>query len=111
MNKKYRMQIHVAGVNHSTTPIEIRERLAVSNDRLPDALSLLRKYVSQGLILSTCNRIEIYSVAGSGGSSQPCMDFFRAWANVSDADLSSYVYCYQDEDAVSHLFRVASGLD
>ena len=111
MKKKYRMQIHVAGVNHSTTPIEIREKLAVSNDRLPDALSLLRKYVSQGLILSTCNRIEIYSVAGSGGSSQPCMDFFGAWANVSDADLSSYVYCYQDEDAVSHLFRVASGLD
>jgi glutamyl-tRNA reductase len=111
MKKPYSIQIHVAGVNHSTTPIEIRERLAVSNDRLPEALSLLRKYVSQGLILSTCNRIEIYAVAGGAGSYQPCSDFFRAWANVSDADLSSYVYYHQDEEAVSHLFRVASGLD
>jgi glutamyl-tRNA reductase len=111
MKKTYGMQIHVAGVNHSTTPIEIRERLAVSNDRLPDALSLLRNYVPQGLILSTCNRIEIYSVTESGDSSQPGVDFFKAWAKVSDADLSSYVYRHQDEEAVSHLFRVASGLD
>jgi glutamyl-tRNA reductase len=111
MKKPHGMLIHVDGVNHSTTPIEIRERLAVSNDRLPDALSLLRKYVSQGLILSTCNRIEVYSVTDGGDSSQPGMDFFKAWANISDADLSSYVYCYRNEAAVKHLFRVASGLD
>jgi glutamyl-tRNA reductase len=111
LNKPFGMQIHVAGVNHSTTPIEIRERLAVSNDRLPDALRLLHKYVPQGLILSTCNRIEVYSVSGSGDSRQPGTDFFKVWANVSDADLSSYVYYHQDEAAVRHLFRVASGLD
>lgn len=111
MKKPFGMQIHIAGVNHSTTPIEIRERLAVSNDRLFDALSLLREYVSQGLILSTCNRIEAYSVAESSDSSQPGIDFFKAWANISDADLSPYIYCYQNEAAVRHLFRVASGLD
>ncbi len=111
MKKPFGMQIHIAGVNHSTTPIEIRERLAVSNDRLSDALSLLREYVSQGLILSTCNRIEVYSVAESSDSSQPGIDFFKAWANISDADLSPYIYCYQNEAAVRHLFRVASGLD
>ena len=111
MKKPFGMQIHIAGVNHSTTPIEIRERLAVSNDRLFDALSLLREYVSQGLILSTCNRIEVYSVVESSDSSQPGTDFFKAWANISDADLSPYIYCYQNEAAVRHLFRVASGLD
>jgi glutamyl-tRNA reductase len=111
MKKPFGMQIHIAGVNHSTTPIEIRERLAVSNDRLFDALSLLREYVSQGLILSTCNRIEAYSVAESSDSFQPGIDFFKAWANISDADLSPYIYCYQNEAAVRHLFRVASGLD
>ena len=111
MKKPFGMQIHVAGVNHSTTPIEIRERLAVSNDRLSDALSLLRKYVSQGLILSTCNRVEVYAVVEGRDSSQPGTDFFKSWANVSDADLSSYIYCYQNEAAVRHLFRVASGLD
>jgi glutamyl-tRNA reductase len=111
MKKPFGMQIHIAGVNHSTTPIEIRERLAVSNDRLFDALGLLREYVSQGLILSTCNRIEVYSVAESSDSSQPGIDFFKAWANIEDADLSPYIYCYQNEAAVRHLFRVASGLD
>jgi glutamyl-tRNA reductase len=111
MKKPFGIQIHVAGVNHSTTPIEIRERLAVSNDRLSDALSLLRKYVSQGLILSTCNRIEVYAVAEGRDSSQPGIDFFKAWANISHADLLPYIYCYRNEAAVRHLFRVASGLD
>lgn len=111
MKKPFGMQIHVAGVNHSTTPIEIRERLAVSNDHLADALSLLRGQVSQGLILSTCNRIEVYSVAKSSDSSQPGIEFFKAWANISDNDLSSYIYRYRNEAAVRHLFGVASGLD
>jgi glutamyl-tRNA reductase len=111
MKKPFGMQIHVAGVNHSTTPIEIRERLAVSNDRLSDALSLLHKHVSQGLILSTCNRIEVYSVAEGRDSSQPGIDFFKSWANIAHADLLPYIYCYQNEAAVRHLFHVASGLD
>lgn len=111
MKKPLEMQIHVVGVNHSTTPIEIRERLAVSSAHVPDALSLLRKYVSQGLILSTCNRTEVYSIPNRGGSSQPGIDFLKAWANISNADLLPYVYCYHSEAAVRHLFRVASGLD
>ncbi len=111
MKKPFGMQINVAGVNHSTTPIEIRERLAVSNEHLADALSLLHGHVSQGLILSTCNRIEVYSLIDSSDSSQPGMDFFKAWANMSDNDLSSYIYRYRNEAAVRHLFGVASGLD
>jgi glutamyl-tRNA reductase len=111
MKKSFGMQILVVGVNHSTTPIEIRERLAVSNDRLADALGLLREYVSQALILSTCNRTEVCAVVESGDSSQPGIDFFKAWANISDTDLSPHIYCYQNEAAVRHLFRVASGLD
>jgi glutamyl-tRNA reductase len=111
MKKSFGMQIHVAGVNHSTTPVEIRERLAVSNDRLSDALSLLRKHVPQGLILSTCNRVEVYAVVEGRDSAQPGIDFFTAWANISHADLLPYIYCYQNEAAVRHLFHVASGLD
>ncbi|MGA7678063.1 MAG: glutamyl-tRNA reductase [Dehalococcoidia bacterium] len=111
MKKPIEMQIYVVGVNHSTTPIEIRERLAVSSTHVPDALSLLRKYVSQGLILSTCNRTEVYSIPKSGDSSQPSIDFLKAWANISNDDLLPYIYCYHSEAAVEHLFRVASGLD
>jgi glutamyl-tRNA reductase len=111
MKKPLEMQIYVVGVNHSTTPIEIRERLAVSSAHIPDALSLLRKYVSQGLILSTCNRTEVYSIPKSGDASQPSIDFLKAWAKISKDDLLPYIYCYQSEAAVEHLFRVASGLD
>ncbi len=111
MKKPISMQICLVGVNHNSTPIEIRERLAVSSDHLPDALDLLRKYVTQGLIISTCNRTEIYSLVEKGSTSQPSIDFFKAWSNISDADLLPYLYSYQDEAAIRHLFRVASGLD
>ena len=106
------MQIHLVGVNHSTTPIEIREKLAVSSSQLSNALLLLHNHVSQGLILSTCNRAEIYSVSDSSCSSQSgSIDFLKAWADISDAALSPYIYAYQNEAAVKHLFCVASGLD
>ena len=106
------MQIHVVGVNHSTTPIEVREKLAVGTKQFSGALVLLGDYVSQGLILSTCNRTEVYSVSDSASSAQSGnVDFLRAWAKTADADLLPYLYFYQDEAAVEHLFRVAAGLD
>lgn len=105
------MQIHVVGVNHSTTPIEVREKLAVSSSHFSDALLLLGDYVSQGLILSTCNRTEVYSVSDSDCSSKPGIDFLKAWAKAPDADLLPYLYFYENEAAVKHLFRVAAGLD
>jgi len=105
------MQIHVAGVNHSTTPIKVREKLAVSNSRLSDALLLLGDYVSQGLILSTCNRTEVYSASDSDCSSKSGIDFLKAWVKTPDADLLPYLYFYENEAAVKHLFRVAAGLD
>lgn len=111
MNKLSSMEIRVAGVNHSTTPINIREKLAISSDHVSDALYLLSRYVSQGVILSTCNRTEVYSVTESGCTSHPGIDFLKAWANICDADLQPHVYCYQNEAAVKHLFRVAAGLD
>ena len=106
------MQIHVVGVNHSTTPVEVREKLAVSSKQFSDALLLLSDYVSQGLILSTCNRTEVYSVSDSGSSSEAGnIGFLRAWSKTSDADLLPYLYFHHNEAAVEHLFRVAAGLD
>ncbi len=111
MNKLFGTQIHVVGVNHSTTPIEIREKLAISKDHITDALYLLSRYVSQGVILSTCNRIEIYYITEGSYSSSPGIAFLKEWANISDADLHAYLYSYRNEAAVKHLFRVAAGLD
>jgi len=106
------MHIFVAGVNHSTTPIEIREKLAVSTSQISNALDVLGDYVKQGLILSTCNRTEIYSVGQRNSISQKGnIDFFKKWVNLPETDLLPYFYFYQGEAAVKHLFRVAAGLD
>ncbi len=106
------MHIFVAGVNHSTTPIEIREKLAVITSQISNALDMLGDYVRQGLILSTCNRTEIYSVGKRDPISQTGnIDFFKKWSKLTETDLLPYFYFYQGEAAVKHLFRIAAGLD
>lgn len=106
------MQLYVLGVNHSTTPIAFREKLAISNSCIGDALISLRSYVDQGVILSTCNRTEVYTTASNGRSAeQACFEFLKVHANVSDADLLPYIYAYKDKRAIGYLFCVASGLD
>ncbi len=104
------MHTSVVGVNHNTTSLVLREKLAISPARLPDSLQLLRRYVAHGIILFTCNRTEVYAV-----DSRPCeqasINFLKAWANISEADLLPYMYTYRDKSVFKHLFRVASGLD
>ena len=110
--KPNRMRINVVGVNHSTAPIEVRERLAVSSNQIPNALLMLHDYVEQGLILSTCNRTEVYLIANATSpTDSKDIEFLKAWGKTSDAELLPYLYQYENEDAVKHLFRVASGLD
>jgi len=102
----------VVGVNHSTTTIAIRERLAIGTSQLGDALVSLGSYVGKGVILSTCNRTEIYTVnSDSNYAKQASIDFLKTYSNISGEDLQRYVYVYRDKEAIEHLFRVASGLD
>ena len=102
----------LVGVNHSTTTVATRERLAISTSQLGDALVSLGSYVGKGVILSTCNRTEIYTVNGdSSYAKQASIDFLKTYSNISGADLRHYVYAYRDKEAIEHLFRVTSGLD
>lgn len=104
------MHVSAVGVNHSTAPIVLREKLTITSDRLADSLRLLGRYVTHGIILSTCNRTEVYAV-DSRPSEQASIDFLKAWAGIPDADLLPYIYSYRDESTFDHLFRVAGGLD
>ena len=106
------MQIVTVGVNHSTAPIDIRERLAVSSDALPRGLAELRDLVSEGFILSTCNRVEVYAICGheaTGG------DLLRRWlatrGSLTADEVRTCTYAYAHGSAVHHAFRVAAGLD
>jgi glutamyl-tRNA reductase len=111
------MKLLVAGLSHHTAPVKVRERLAFEEKTLPLALDSLRKRPGfhEGLILSTCNRVEVAVTADDvdeQGDAQRSVDQFLAEArNVEPQWVSPYLYHHNGPAAIRHLFRVASSLD
>ncbi len=106
------MRISLVGINHQTAPVNVREKVAISTRKLHDALTMLRAYISRGIILSTCNRTEVYTVDSDDGHAEKAsLDFLKTRLNIPDAALLQYVYLFKDKTAMEHLFRVASGLE
>lgn len=105
------MEILAVGVNYRATPAEIRGKLAIGTNQLQESLLSLHKYVSQGIILCTCNRVEIYTVPEEESMEPASIRFLNLRANLSSVELSRYIYTYSGEAAVRHIFQVASGLD
>lgn len=106
--------ILVAGVNHKTAPISLLERLAISDERLPKALHELgsAEHVLEGVILSTCNRIEVYALVSKfHAGTQDVRNFLAEFCHVAPEEFVDSLYTYHDEGAVKHLFRVAAGVD
>lgn len=109
------MHIAAIGISHTACPLHLRERLALSEDLIRTSLALLSnrersRGIAEAVILSTCNRIEIYAVSHQA-------DFagleilLSEWSGVPREQFSSHVRHRADLDAVEHLFRVAAGLD
>ena len=106
------MQVSLVGINHQTAPITVREKVAISTGRLYDSLSLLRIYIPQGVILSTCNRTEVYTTdKDSHHAQEASLNFFKAHTKMPDTDFLQYFYISKGREVIEHLFRVASGLD
>ena len=104
----------VVGVNHRTVPLELLERLAVTADRLPKALHDLvsRDDIAESVLLSTCNRTEIYVQAEKfHGAVADVRNFLCELAFLAPEELSDHLYTFHDAAAVAHLFSVAAGLD
>src|SRR6266851_1933757 len=104
------MALIVAGVNHRTAAIEIREKLALASSEIAPVLEKLKNEsgAREAVVLTTCNRTEFWMVEGE----RPASSLIgQLMSERLDADATSYMYVHQDRDAVSHLFRVASGLD
>ena len=101
------------GINHTTAPIEVRERVSVPVGRLADATrSLLHQPgIREGLILSTCNRIELLTTQESVADAVNLPRFLEEYFAVPAASLAPHLYEYREREAVRHLFRVASSLD
>lgn len=108
------MSILVIGVHHRTGPLELLERLAIADVDLPKVLHGLvsRPDVREALVLSTCNRTEIYAVAERfHGAFADLRDTLCELGSLSAEDLHPHLYTKHDEAAVAHLFEVAAGLD
>ena len=105
------MKIQLIGVNHRTAPVEVRERFAISEKNLPEALQRLVKApgITEGLIVSTCNRVEI--LAGMSNGSCDLRAFLCEYFKVDRDEFDSYSYEFREKEAIRHLFRVTASLD
>jgi glutamyl-tRNA reductase len=108
------MRLALAGINHRTAPVEVRERIAFRTEDLPQALQRLHEQAGlrEGLILSTCNRVEITATFDEDADVLSMLCRFLAESHGLPAEaIRPHLYLYEDKDAVRHLFRVASSLD
>lgn len=106
------MHIFTAGINHHTAPVAIREKIAIGTSQLSEALLTLRPRVPHSVILSTCNRTEIYSVNGETDTAfREEMEFLKNRLDMPYNDPLQWVYTLKDQAALEHLFRVISGLE
>jgi glutamyl-tRNA reductase len=105
------MTLALIGVNHKTAPIELRERIAISRDELPETTRALGEMpgVSECMIVSTCNRVEI--LASLDTASTDLVEFLHHRFGIAPTELAPHIYEHRDQEAVRHLFRMAASLD
>lgn len=105
------MHIKVVGVDHTTAPIAMRERLACTSRQIPQLLQAAREIAQECVVLSTCNRVELYAVCPE--ESQGCSELLRVLSETREVafdELEPHYFSFVDQQAVMHLFGVASGL-
>jgi len=106
------MRFQLIGVNHNTAPVEVRERLAIPESRLPEACKKLSEHpgIEEGMILTTCNRVEILANTKNGVGAD-LRGFLQNYFHLDRNEFDQHLYEYNEREAVRHLFRVASSLD
>lgn len=108
------MSVVVIGLNHRTASLDLLERMTVDAERLPKALHDLttRTNLSEAVVLSTCNRTEVYAVAERfHGGFHDVRNFLAELAFLAPEDFADHLYVLHDDEAVQHLLQVAAGLD
>ncbi len=108
------MSVVVLGLNHRTVPLSLLERVTIDDARLPKALHdvISHEHVSEAVVLSTCNRTEVYVVAEKFHPAYADLrSFFADLAYAPPEEIADHLYVHDGAQAIEHLFRVASGLD
>jgi len=104
----------VVGVNHKSTPVELRERLAFTHGKIEDSTERLGEFpeILESLIISTCNRVEIYARGENVDDGIRLLkQFICEYHGINIEQLDKHFYSYREEKTVEHLFRVSSSLD
>ena len=106
------MRIVMTGVSHRAAPLEVREELSVTSETLPAALDALQEHAGRGVIVGTCNRMEVYTLAPTAERGKAAVErFIEAHFRVDADARRRHLRTLEQDDAVEHLFRVASGLE
>ncbi|AMM94083.1 glutamyl-tRNA reductase [Peribacillus simplex] len=108
------MHILAVGINYKTAPVEIREKLSFNEAELAEAMKALKnkKSILENIIISTCNRTEIYAVGDQLHTSRYYIkEFLSEWFNIDKEEFSKYLFIYEGDGAVEHLFSVICGLN
>ena len=105
------MSFLLLGVNHKTAPVEVRERLAIPESRLAEAMRRLAQHpgIDEAIVFSTCNRVELLVASANGAAD--LRGFLREYFSTDLAPYEAHLYELREREAVRHLFRVASSLD
>ncbi|HWV37724.1 MAG TPA: glutamyl-tRNA reductase [Vulgatibacter sp.] len=106
-----RSELILVGLSHHTAPVAVRERIAVAEGAVDEALGRLRALpgIDETFVVSTCNRVEVY--AATGGAPEEAGRAIRGWLSAQDASIDSHLYERHGLEAVRHLFRVCASLD
>jgi glutamyl-tRNA reductase len=107
------MRLLLTGLSHHTAPVDVRERLAIPEGHLGEALAALRAEpgVDEAVILSTCNRVELAVTSQHSDPGLAIDGFLSRFRGLDMAELDRHLYRHGDEDAIRHIFRVAASLD
>lgn len=108
------MSIVVIGVNHRTSPVTLLEKLSIPDSSMPKALHSLtvRNDIREAVVLSTCNRTEVYAVVERfHGAYSDIRDFLCETSGIGADQITPHLYSQHDDDAIVHLFEVTAGLD
>ena len=104
-------QVCAVGVNYSSTPLAVREKLSIPKSQIQDALASLRNYVPRGIILDTCNRTEIYALSNDSQFAERALrQFLEDWCEVSGEELDPCLYIHHNYRAMRRLCKITSGL-
>lgn len=107
------MQLMVIGLNHKTAPVEVRERFSVPKEALRKGLANLAEYggIHEAVVLSTCNRSEMYAVVEDAETDADALKQFLFDLTGNEENIDEYLFAFADEECIRHLFQVASSLD